>query len=870
MKNLIHTFYLVFVILLFNQDAKAQIPYAEFKASYTPHNKPGISTANEGVKAGNSMQAPELAKHLEQFVIERNTDVFNALITSIRRALAGSTLDNMEARHAIQGLNWLKDEWVYEVIWYMSERNYTIIAPYLNALKNYKGDPKGASYSETKKWHPVYATVGLDAGFSGFKGINVWVDAYNNSPVKTMPNGGSGTLTTPMKKMHWQRGFGLSTGLKVNENTLLEIYYSNRSALVNGVFNDGLYTRGVKYSASFMNIGMMKKIKSGKLNVYAGVALVGAFGSIKARLDNGTTKGDYTKIINSPFKNVGFNFSYTLQYKLSDKLPLMLSLRPYYQMNLIRNDFIPLNKAIPNVFDLSQEEKMKSRVGNLGVQIGVSYSFQKKRKVPEVKEYPTEYTAKLNTIFEELNPIISPDGKTIYFSRNNDPRNTTGGDDSQDIWMANVENGVENAKAVHLTAPFNKSKYNYMAGISPDENTIMISGSYTNGVMEGKGYSLMYRTRTGWTEPQKMVIEGFGEMCKGNYAGAMLSNDGKYLLQYFSEVSGTESYDLYVSRLKADGTWTRPMKLGNLNTKDNDMSPFLAADGVTLYFSSNRSGGKGSNDIYMSKRLDDTWMNWSEPVNMGSEVNTEGWDAYYCVDAQGQYAYKVSYVPGNGSDIVRIPLKKEVQPDPVVLVKGRVLNGKTMEPLEATVTYVSITGNGQSGIARTNPANGEYKIVLPYGSEYSFLGEAKKFVSVSNNLNLTKKGEYIVIERDIILYPLEVGSTVRLNNLFFETGKANLDDKSQNELERLVTLLNENPNMEMEISGHTDNVGSADLNKKLSQDRANAVVAYLVGKGINTKRLKAVGYGMNKPVGTNDTDEGKAQNRRVEFTITKS
>ena len=861
---------LILTFLISNLSAFAQIPYAEFKASYTPHNNPGIGTTNEGVKTANTMNAPELATYLEQFVIEANKDVFNALITSIKRTLAGETLNNMDARHAIQGLNWLKDEWVYEVIWYMSESAYNKIAPYLNAIKNYKGDPKGTTYSDPKKWHPLYAGVGFDLGYSGFRGINKWVEAYNGSPVKTMPDGNSGTLTTPMKKMHIQKGFGVYTGLNLNNGKALEIYYSNRSASVFGVFEGNKYTRHIKYAANYLNIGFMKPVKSGKLTIYQGVALTGTFGSVKASLDNGSTKGDYVKINNSNVINVGVNVNYLFQYQLSDKLPLQLSARPFFQWNIMPNNFIPLNTQIPNIFDPELEKKMKSGVSSIGIQFGISYSFRKKKEAPVVKEYPVEYTTKVNTLFDELNPIISPDGRTIYFSRNNDPRNTVGGDDSQDLWMGSVENGVENATAVHLTSPFNKSKYNYMAGISPDENTIMISGSYVNGVSEGKGYSLMHRTKTGWSEPEKMVIEGFGSLCIGNYAGAMLSNDGKHMVQYFSEVSGTETYDLYVSHLKADGTWTRPMKLGNLNTDVNEMSPFLASDGITLYFSSNRNGGLGSNDIYVTRRLDDTWKNWSEPVNMGSEVNTDGWDAYYCIDAQGKYAYKVSNVEGNGSDIVRIKLKEDVQPDPVVLVKGRVLNGKTMEPLEASVSYTSITGNGQSGIARTNPSNGEYKIVLPYGSEYSFLGSAPKFVAVSNNLDLSKKGEYREIEVDILLYPIEVGSTVRLNNIFFETGKAALDNKSQNELERLVSLLNENPTMELEISGHTDNVGSADLNKKLSQERANSVVNYLVSKGIDAKRLKAIGYGMNKPVSTNDTDEGKSFNRRVEFTILKS
>ena len=208
-----------------------------------------------------------------------------------------------------------------------------------------------------------------------------------------------------------------------------------------------------------------------------------------------------------------------------------------------------------------------------------------------------------------------------------------------------------------------------------------------------------------------------------------------------------------------------------------------------------------------------------------------------------------------------------MQPDPVVLIKGKVLNQKTNEPVDAIISYNGIVDGKNYGTARTNPATGEYTIVLPYGNNYDFTASAANYIGVSDNLDLTDVGEYKVIERDLYLVPIEVGATVRLNNIFFETGKDGLKNESFTELMRVVEFLKSNPNVKIELSGHTDNVGDKNFNKTLSQKRADTVLAYLTANGIDKSRLVAKGYGMEKPVAENATEEGKAMNRRVEFTI---
>lgn len=869
-KSFFRLLVLLAMILLTNSNAMAQMPQTVFKERYQPHNRPLVDTKNEGVKAANGMSSSELAIYLEQYVVENNKEVFLAIIASIKRDHAGRTLDNMEPSKAIRGLNWMKDEWVREVVWYVSEKTYNNIAPYLPAIAGWNGVPEGVAYKPLSKMSPMYAGIGYHMTFTGYRGINNWIEGYNTHTPKIGPDGASYQLTTPMEKMRVGKGFGAYTGLFLNDKAGIDLSYSLRSTSSEAVMGSNQYSRLIKYSGHYIGLGFLSYNRNGKWDIYQAIGINATVGSMKKRLDTGESKGEWQKIENGKFTSAGIYWKYYFQRQLTEKLPIMVSVNPYLQLNLLKQDFKALDLSIPNNFT-GDEKDLKSGISGIGIELSVAWNFRARKKPAPVEDYIAKMDPYMNTVFDELNPIVSPDGKTIYYSRNNDPRNTSGSDDSQDMWKADVSKGTDSAWATHMSSPFNKLRYNYMAGITPDENTIMISGAFKNGEMVGKGYSLTYRTRDGWSQPEKMEIDGFNELCLSDYAGAFLSNDGQHLVQYFAESKSNTNYELYVSHRKEDGTWTRPQKLGNLNTDKNEMSPFLASDGVTLYFSSDRNGGLGSNDIYVSKRLDDTWNNWSEPKNMGPEVNSDKWDAYYTIDAQGKYAYMVSYKnKGKGSDIVRIKLKEDVQPDPVVLVKGRVLNAKTMEPLEASVTFNSINNTTQNGIARTNPSTGEYKIVLPYGSEYSFLGEAKNFVAQSNNLDLTKKGEYMEIERDILLYPIEVGSTVRLSNIFFETGKATLDAKSTQELDRLVKLMNDNPVLEIEISGHTDNVGSADINKKLSADRAAAVLNYLTSKGIAKSRLKSVGYGMDRPVADNTSEEGRANNRRVEFTITKS
>lgn len=479
--------------------------------------------------------------------------------------------------------------------------------------------------------------------------------------------------------------------------------------------------------------------------------------------------------------------------------------------------------------------------------------------------------ANINSQYEELHPLITPDGLTLFYVRDGHPENTYGTNGTQDIWYSLLNQNKMWDKSSKMPKPFNQQQYNGIQNITPDGNTILVRGSIERDFFTTHGFSFYQRTRDGWSSPRKLEIKKYEKMSQGVYSGAYLSNDGKTLLMYFNEKSGDATSDIYVSFLKSNNEWTQPKPIGtSVNTSADESTMFLASDGVTMYFSSDRPGGLGRNDIYMTKRLDTTWTNWTTPVNLGPTVNTNAWDAYYSVPASGDYAYMVSSRNSlGGSDIVRFKLKEEVKPNPVVLISGNVINAKTKQPIAASILYQFLSDGTNAGMASSNPANGSYKIVLPYGKNYGFMAAADGFMAVSDNMDLTTVSSYMEINRDLYLVPIEVGEIVRLNNIFFETAKSELKSESFPELDRVVKYMIDNPSMEIEMAGHTDNVGADAANSTLSNDRANAVKTYITSKGITENRIVAKGYGESKPIASNDSDEGRQQNRRVEFTILK-
>jgi outer membrane protein OmpA-like peptidoglycan-associated protein len=481
----------------------------------------------------------------------------------------------------------------------------------------------------------------------------------------------------------------------------------------------------------------------------------------------------------------------------------------------------------------------------------------------------------VNTKYSESKPIISPDGMKLYFARKNTPSNIGGKRDDQDIYVSDLVGG-EWSVAHNVDRPLNDKLPNGICSVSPDGNTITVINAYYDDGRVEDGVSLSRKTASGWSFPRKQEIEDYHNL--GEYQDYFVSNSGKVLISAVQRKDSRGDQDLYVSFRTGDDSWSKPVNMGNaINTPKVEFAPFLASDNKTLYFASNGHRGFGESDIFYSRRKDDTWTNWTAPENIGKSINSFGWDGYYTVSAKGDYAYfistagalnKVDFNPTD-EDIFRISLDKEAKPDPVVLVKGKVINSKTREPIVADISYESIPGKSESGIATSDPINGNYQIVLPVGMKYGFRAEADGYVAVSQHEDFTNFEEYKEIERILELAPIQVGEVIQLNNIFFIQSKAEILPESEPELERLLKLLNDNPSLEIELGGHTDSRGSSSANLDLSKERALSIVKYLIESGIDKSRLEFKGYGGTRPIASNANEESRKKNRRVEIKILK-
>ncbi|MEY3413116.1 MAG: hypothetical protein RIQ70_1808 [Bacteroidota bacterium] len=478
---------------------------------------------------------------------------------------------------------------------------------------------------------------------------------------------------------------------------------------------------------------------------------------------------------------------------------------------------------------------------------------------------PENLGENVNSKYIELLPVIAPDGKTLYYSRRDHPENIEGPKD--DIWCSQMGEDGKWKLAKNMGRPLNNATYNYLSAISPDGNTLLIDDQLPAMGRPINGLSFVRMTPMGWSYPEKLLIENYYN--KSIYNEFNLANDGKTLLMAVERNDTYGVLDLYVTFRKSDGKWSLPKNLGpQINTACDDQYPFLASDGVTLYFVSSGYSSYGSDDIYMSKRLDDTWQNWSEPQNLGPMINTPSGDLSFTLPASGDYAYMVSTHETIGaSDIFRVKLPEALKPKPVVLIKGKVLDAKTGLPVAAHVKYETLLEGKEVGIANAEPKTGSYAIILPCGTNYGFMASAPGYIAETQNLDLGACSTYAEIQKDLVLVPIEAGQKIRLNNLFFETGKYDIKPSSTSELTRIVNFLKTNATVKIEISGHTDNVGKEADNQLLSQNRAKSVVDYLVAQGIGLTRIQYKGYGSLQAVGKNDTENNRALNRRVELKI---
>ena len=474
----------------------------------------------------------------------------------------------------------------------------------------------------------------------------------------------------------------------------------------------------------------------------------------------------------------------------------------------------------------------------------------------------------VNTDYSDLLPIISYDGKTLYFVRKEDPENVTPGDD---IWYSTLNSQGLWTEAKHMETPLNNSGSNFVISATPDGNTLLLGNSYhKDGSPKEGGISLTHRIKGGWSMPENVeIINDYNNSVYVNYA---LSADRKVLISAVERNETEGGNDMYVSFLTDSGTYSEPLNMGPvLNTEGYDGTPFIAADNKTLYFSSSGHTGYGKNDIFLSRRLDDSWTNWSEPENLGPDINSSGWDAYYALPAKGDYAFLVS-----DNDIYTMKVTEAARPEPVVLVYGKLVD-QDKEPVLARITYYDEETDEEVGSANTSPDDGSYKMVLSYGKKYRYTAEGETFDPITKRIDASDINTYEEVESNLKLKttkPIALGSPrggtpkdLNLNSVLFEFNKSFLTPKAQDKLDGVISKLRANSELKVEIQGHTDNIGSNGYNERLARARIRSVRNYLTYHGIADDRLVNKGFGERDPVADNDTEEGREKNRRVEFKI---
>ncbi len=473
----------------------------------------------------------------------------------------------------------------------------------------------------------------------------------------------------------------------------------------------------------------------------------------------------------------------------------------------------------------------------------------------------------INSKFNEICPVVSPDGQKLYFTRWKHPDNL-GANKNQDIWVSNWQPDRTWSKATLFPAPINNDENNAVCGITPNGKTLLLNNVYgKDGTME-KGVSFSFLLRTGeWSFPKALKIVNFKN--KSEFSEYTLAPNGKVLLMTTETKDSYGGKDIYVSFLNSDDSWSEPKNIGPIvNTGEAESTPFIAPDGVTMYFSSSGHVGYGNNDIFLSRRLDDTWQNWSAPENLGPIVNTPQWDGYFSVSAKGDYAYFSSTENSVGAeDIFRIKIPEKAKPLTLIQMTGQVINQKTNEPMAARIVIK----------AKGNPTDTLSIDYDPYVGDYSFMWPAKKpftvqirkpgFFSKVEGFDFTSSTNFQLVSRNFFLQTVEKNKAIAFSNLIFDQGKAELKPGFEAELEKIIAILSENTQYTLLLEGHTDNQGDWNDNLKLSLERVDNVKAYLVSKGVDANRIQTKGWGGSKPLANNLLEDTRKSNRRVEFTL---
>jgi len=582
-----------------------------------------------------------------------------------------------------------------------------------------------------------------------------------------------------------------------------------------------------------------------------------------------------------------FKKAYELDRQVATDIHLMLG-RGFHLNQDFKNAIIEY-KAYLAAIEEAEKEEMTPAINKY---VNECYNGIEYLTAPP-KAFMENMGVTINTTYNEHSPLITADESVLVFTstRENNKKPDEDGQFDEDIYVSQVQ-GKQWTFPNTIGEPINTQFNDATVGLSPDGQMLLIyNGNRGNGDIEICAFE-----GDQWNYPRPLPAEINTEFRE---TSACFSPDGNHLYFVSDRPEGFGGSDIYVSTKNKKGKWEKAKNLGPIiNTEFNEETVFMHPDGRTLYFSSEGHRSMGGFDIFTSQR-NETTGTWEEPENLGFPVNSPDDDLCFVLSANGRHGYSSNIRSDShgGYDIYKMTflgpekplmLSNEdyliaVRANPVsqmameenvtlktirlTIVKGLVTDGLTNNPVAAQIDIVDNEKNEVIFTSHTNSTTGNFLVSLPSGKNYGLIVKSDGYLFHSENFNLPPATEYQEISKDIALNNLKKDVKIILKNVFFETGSSNLRPASYAELGRLSKLLTDNPDLRIEISGHTDNQGNKTANLKLSEERAKSVVDFLITEGIASNRLEFKGYGFEQAIADNASEEGRALNRRVEFKV---
>ena len=461
----------------------------------------------------------------------------------------------------------------------------------------------------------------------------------------------------------------------------------------------------------------------------------------------------------------------------------------------------------------------------------------------------------VNSLISQYFPVLTADNESLIFSGLTPEKD-------ENIYITNKKDGYWDVPE-QISKSINSANNEGTCSISADGRTLVFTACNRE---DGHGSCDLYITQkqgSDWSIPKNM-----GDVINSRQweSQPSLSADGR-ILYFSSDRKGSiGKTDIWYSRMNNVGEWSQPINAGNLiNTEYEEFAPFIHANGRVLFYSSNGLPGMGGYDLFLSQLTDTIW---TKPVNLGYPLNTVRDQVGLFIASDGKEAYYTDENPASGKPTLytfELPGKIKEMVIPTRYAKGKVLDKKTGKPVSAHIDLFDLQSQQKVGEYKSDEKTGAFLAVINHGSSYAFYVSEEGYLFKS--LSFSVNDSVSVLNMEIPLESLEKDHSEILSNIFFKTGSYELDDKSKVELDRLAAFLNENKKIRIEISGHTDDIGTDKANQELSNQRAISVVEYLKSSGISSERLTAKGYGKTRPIAPNNSEENRQKNRRIQWSV---